>query len=150
MSKLQSTDRLISPVVICGYCEEVSNSGGVFRGLAGLDGVVVSGCIETETLPKGTSSLSVHVTIENRDGTGMSESILASKGNGEMETELPVTSTSKITISIDCVEAKGIWTAIVIRPNAEGKFMQRIEHDEPTRVLFQPRTKTATHRNKET
>lgn len=150
MSKVGGIDKLISPVVLGGFCEEVNETGDIFKCLAGLDGIIVSGCIETETLPKGTDSVSVFVTVENRDGSGKSERLTTSKGRGEVDTELPVSSRSKITISTDCIGARGVWTAIVIRPNIQSKFMQRIEHDEPTGVLFQPRTKTITRRNKDT
>ena len=149
MSKIRSNDRLVSPVVLGGYCEEVNETGDVFKCLAGLDGVIVSGCIETEILPKGTGNVAVFVTVENQDGSGKSERMTTSKGSGEIDTELPVLARSKITISTDCIEAKKVWTAIVIRPNVQGKFMQRIEYDEPARVLFQPRTKAATLRDKE-
>ena len=149
MSKIGGSDRLVSPVVLGGYCEEVGETGDVFKCLAGLDGVIVSGCIETEILPKGTDNVAVFVTVENRDGSGRSERITTSKGSGEVDTELSVLARSKITISTDCIGARRVWTAIVIRPNVQGKFMQRIEYNEPAGVLFQPRTKAATLRNKE-
>jgi len=146
MSRKTGIDRFISPAVLNGYCEEVDESGVIFRSLAGIDGVIVNGCIETDEIPKDTKQVAVFVAVENRDGSGKSERLTTPKGEGEVATEVPVSSRSKITISTDCVGAKGVWVAIAIRPNATGKFMQRIEYDEP-RVSLPARAKAVTRRN---
>ena len=130
MSRKTGIDRFISPAVLNGYCEEVDESGIIFRSLAGIDGVIVNGCIETDEIPKDIKQVVLYVSVENRDGSGRAERIATPKGRGEVVTEVPVSSRSKITISTDCVGARGVWVAIAIRPNATGKFMQRIEYDE--------------------
>lgn len=146
MTRKYSIDRFISPAVLSGYCGQVGEDGIIFRTLAGIDGVVVSGCIETDSIPKDTKGVAVFVVVENRDGSGKSERLTTPKGKGQVVTEVPVSARSKITISTDCVGAIGVWVAIAIRPNAYGQFMQRIEYDEP-RVSLPARTKAATRRN---
>jgi len=146
MSKRKQVDRFVSPAVVSGYCPEVDETGVVFKSLAGIDGMLVSGCMETDELPKDTKGVTIYVAVENRDGSGKSERLFTSKGKGQVKTEVPVSARSKITVSTDCIGAKGVWIAIAIKPNINNEFMQKVE-DHEQGVPLQPRSKAVTRRH---
>lgn len=144
MSRKNASRHFIPPVVITGYVNEVED-GIILKALAGVDGSLVSGYMETDEIPKDTKGVTVFVAIENRDGTGKSEKVTTPKGKGELTTDIPIGPRSKITVSTDCIGAKGVWVSLAILPNVDDKFMQRIEHDEPG-IPLPARTKAATRR----
>lgn len=146
MSRKNVSRHFVPPTVITGYVDEVKEDGVILKALAGVSGTLIGGCMETEEVPKDTKGVGVYLTVENRDGTGQSEKITTTKGKGEVESDIPLGSRSKITVSTDCVGAKGVWVSLAILPNIDDKFMQRIESDE-SGVSLPVRTKAATRRN---
>lgn len=146
MSRKNIRRHFVPPVILTGYIDEVKEDGIVSRGLAGIAGVLVSGCMLAEEVPKNTKGVNVFLTVEHADGTGRSEKITTTKGRGEIEADISVESRSKITISTDGIGAKRVWVSLAIRPNIDNKLMQRIEYNEPG-VSFPVRTKAATRRN---
>jgi hypothetical protein len=145
MSRKSSSHNFVPPVVLSGYVSEVGEDGVVLKALAGVEGVLISGYIETDVVPKDTGLVAVFLTVEDRDGTGKSERATTSKGKGEVSSDIPLGARSKITVSTDCIGAKGVWVSLAIRPNIDDKFMQRIEHHE-SGVPLPTRTKAATRR----
>lgn len=146
MSRKNVSRHFVPPTVITSYVDEVKEDGVILKALAGIDGTLVSGCMETEEVPKDTKTVGVFLTVEHRNGTGQSEKITTAKGKGELKTDISLGSRSKITVSTDCAGAKGVWVSLAVRPNIDDKFMQRIEHDE-SGVSLPVRTKAATRRN---
>lgn len=145
MSRKSTGRHFVSPVIMGGYVKEVEDDGDILKTLAGVGGTLIGGSIVTDKMPKD-SNMTITLSVENRDGSGKSEQITNAKGTGELETNIPVSATSKISITTDCIGAKGVWVAIAILPNVVNKLVQEVQDDEPG-VSLPTRTKAVTRRN---
>lgn len=147
MSKRGSSRHYVSPVIISQYKDEVTEDGMVFRGLAGVAGTLIGGAVVTDCLPENTKSVASSLRVEDRDGSGHSETITTMRGSGELVTEMVVKKTSKIIVTTDCIGAKGVWIAMAILPDVVNELMQKVERDEPG-VSVQTRRKGPARRVK--
>jgi hypothetical protein len=145
MTRKNASFRFVPPVIISNYVDEVDESGVILKTLAGIDGTLVGGCVDTDKLPEGTKNVRFTINVINRDGSGKSEIISTNKGKGEAEAEIPVQARSKISVLSDCVGAEGTWITLAIRPNIKSKFIEKVEDDE-SGVSVPTRTKATARR----